>query len=59
MHLFVWDGQEKEQIFYNTNGVLCGSANSYNGNATVYTGIQLGGIAIIKIGEKTVKVTLK
>ena len=41
------------------NGVLAGSAHSYNGTATVSTTLQAGTTAIVKIGEKSVKVVVK
>ena len=44
---------------YSPNGVLCGTTISQNGNATINTTLPYGSIAIIKIGEKSVKVVLK
>ena len=44
---------------YGTNGVLSGTAISNNGNAVVNTHLQMGSVAIVKIGEKTVKVIIR
>ena len=44
---------------YGINGTQAGSAISRNGAALVGTNIQPGNIAIVKIGEKTVKVIIK
>ena len=51
------DGMKVE--VYGTNGVLAGSAHSYNGTATVNTTLQPGTVAIVKVGEKSVKVAIK
>jgi hypothetical protein len=49
-----------EQVgVYSTNGAQVGSAVSQNGVATVNTTLQSGSIAIIKVGEKSVKVIMK
>ena len=44
---------------YTVNGTQAGSAFSKNGQATVATNLQAGSVAIVKIGEKSVKVVLK
>ena len=44
---------------YNTNGVLSGTAISHNGSATINTNLQMGSVAIVKIGEKQVKVIIR
>ena len=44
---------------YNTNGILNGTGISHNGGVTINTSLQVGSIAIIKIGDKSVKVILK
>ena len=44
---------------YGVNGTQSGSAISNNGSAMVTTNLQPGSIAIVKIGEKSVKVVLK
>ena len=44
---------------YTVNGVQSGSAISQNGAASIYTNLQAGSIAIVKIGDKSVKVVIK
>lgn len=44
---------------YSINGTQAGSAISSNGSAMVNTNLQPGSIAIVKIGEKSVKVVVK
>ena len=44
---------------YNTAGQMAGSAVSSNGHATVFTNLESGTIAIVKIGSKSVKVVIK
>ena len=44
---------------YSINGTQAGSAISQSGAATINTNLQPGSIAIVKIGEKTVKVIMK
>ena len=44
---------------YTTDGKQLGSAISKNNIATIATSIQTGSIAIVKIGEKSVKVVMK
>jgi len=51
------DGMKVEA--FGLDGVQAGSAYSYNGTATVSTTLQTGSVAIVKIGEKNVKVTIK
>ena len=50
------DGESVE--IYTTNGTLIGTTTIANGNATIQTGLTKGSIAIVKIGEKSVKVIL-
>lgn len=51
---------EGEQIsVYSTNGTMIGSAISHNGSAVVNTNLLVGSIAIVKIGEKSIKFALK
>ena len=51
------DGQQVS--VYSTGGVLAGSAVSRNGQATVATSLQPGTVAIVKIGNKSVKMVVK
>lgn len=44
---------------YNTDGTQLGSSVSQNGAAIVNTNLQPGSIAIVKIGDKSVKVVVK
>ena len=44
---------------YNINGTLAGEGTSRNGFATVNTNLQPGSVAIIKIGDRSVKVVVK
>jgi hypothetical protein len=44
---------------YTVNGVKNGSAISQNGAASIDTNLQTGSIAIVKIGDKSVKVVIK
>ena len=44
---------------YTVNGVQSGSAISQNGAACIDTNLQAGSIAIVKIGDKSVKVVIK
>jgi len=44
---------------YSTNGTQAGSAISQSGAATINTNLQPGSIAIVKIGQKSVKVAIK
>ena len=43
---------------YSTDGVLVGAAAIDNGTATIATGLSKGSIAIVTIGEKSVKVAI-
>ena len=43
---------------YTTGGMLVGTTTIENGSATIATGLSKGIIAIIKIGEKSVKVII-
>ena len=44
---------------YSTNGVLSGTEISRSGSAVVSTNLQAGSVAIVKIGNKSVKVTIR
>ena len=44
---------------YSVNGTQAGSAISQSGAATINTNLQPGSIAIVKIGQKSVKVAIK
>lgn len=44
---------------YGANGLRVGSTISHNGYANIHTNLQSGSIAIIKIGERSVKVVIK
>lgn len=44
---------------YNTAGQMAGSAISSNGIATVFTHLETGTIAIVKIGDRSIKVVIK
>ena len=44
---------------YSINGTQAGSAISQSGAATINTNLQPGSIAIVKIGQKSVKVAIK
>ncbi len=44
---------------YGINGTQAGSAISQNGQAVVATNLQAGSVAIVKIGQKSVKVVVK
>ena len=44
---------------YGINGTQAGSAISQSGAATINTNLQPGSIAIVKIGQKSVKVVIK
>ena len=49
-----------EQVsVYSINGTKAGSAVSENGSATINTALQPGNVAIVKIGEKSVKIIMK
>ena len=51
---------EGEQVsVYGINGTQAGSAISQSGAATINTNLQPGSIAIVKIGQKSVKVVIK
>ena len=44
---------------YGVNGLQLGSVTSHNGHANIITHLLSGNIAIIKIGDRSVKVTVK
>ncbi len=49
-----------EQVsVYSINGTKAGSAVSENGSASINTTLQTGNVAIVKIGEKSVKIIMK
>jgi hypothetical protein len=43
---------------YNINGTLLGSDVSHHGTATISTSLQPGSVAIVKIGDKSVKTVI-
>lgn len=49
----------KQVSVYSINGTEAGKAISKNGCASVNTNLQAGSVAIIKVGEKSVKVVVK
>lgn len=58
--LTIEGANEGERIsVYSINGTQAGSAISQNGQAVVGTNLQPGSVAIVKIGEKSVKVVVK
>lgn len=44
---------------YNSNGIKVGSTISFNGSAVINTILSVGSIAIIKIGEESIKIIMK
>ena len=51
---------EGEQVcVYGINGTQAGTSVSQNGAAIVRTNLQPGSVAIVKIGQKAVKVVMK
>ena len=48
-----------EVFIYDTSGSLVGSAVATNGAATINTGLSAGNTVIVKIGENSVKFSLK
>ena len=48
-----------EVSVYGVNGMEAGAAVSHNGQAQVNTHLSPGSVAIVKIGEKSVKVVIK
>ena len=51
---------EGTQVYvYGINGTQAGSAISQSGAATINTNLQPGSVAIVKIGQKSVKVVIK
>ena len=44
---------------YEVNGLQVGSTISHNGHANINTNLQSGSIAIVKIGNKSIKVAIK
>ena len=49
---------DKVVTVYTTDGVLIGTASIENGSATISTGLTKGTIAIVRIGEKSVKIVV-
>ena len=57
--LYINCALEDESVeIYTTNGVLIDETTIENGNAIIQTGLAKGSVAIVKIGEKSVKVIL-
>ena len=48
-----------EIAVYSTNGMLQASAIAINGSVTLNTSLRTGSVAVVKIGEKAVKVLMK
>ena len=48
-----------EVSVFSVNGMKQGSAIATNGLATIYTSLHPGSTAIVKIGEKAIKVMVK
>ena len=46
-------------FIYGVNGLQVGSTTSRNGHANITTNLRSGNIAIIKIGDRSVKVAIK
>ena len=44
---------------YSINGIEAGSATSHNGAAIIPTTLQSGSVAIVKVGDKSIKVVVK
>ena len=58
--LTVYGVDDDDEIsVYNINGIRAGSAISSNGSAVINTNLQTGSVAIVKIGENSIKVILK
>ena len=58
--LNIQGAEEGTQVqVYNLNGTLAGEGISRNGYVTVNTNLQPGSVAIIKIGQESVKVAIK
>ena len=51
--------KESQVRVYNTNGILIGSAISHNGYATIETKYHERSVVIVKVGEKSYKMTIK
>ena len=57
--LYINCALENESVeIYTTNGTFIGTTTIVNGNATIQTGLAKGSVAIVKIGNKSVKVIL-
>ena len=52
-------GNETEVKVYTLDGTLAGSATATNRTATISTSLTSGTIAVVKIGEKAVKIVIK
>ena len=50
---------DTEVVVYTANGVQVGAATAANGTASIATGMEAGAIAIVKIGEHSIKVAIK
>lgn len=58
--LIIEGANDGERIsVYSINGSQVGSAVSNNGSATISTNLQFGSVAIVKIGEKSVKIVVE
>lgn len=58
---FVIDGASAGTpiIVYTSTGVLAGFATAMEGSTTLYTHIQKGDVAIMKVGDKVMKIVMK
>ena len=58
---FTIDGLDDDMqvSIYTTDGMLAGSAQSQYGTATIHTHLNAGSIAIVKMGQKAVKMIVK
>lgn len=44
---------------YTSTGILAGFATAMEGSTTLYTHIQKGDVAIIKVGDKVMEIVVK
>lgn len=59
-HINITGTNDGTKIYvYGLDGQLVGSSMSYDGQASINTNLQSGSIAIVKIGDRSVKVAIK
>ena len=46
-------------VVYNTSGIIVGSTPAQNNATSISTGLKIGEVAIVKIGERSVKVLMR